>query len=152
MHASFFFLFFFQGCQPLLFKDLTLALQSNKNLSVNWLGSANFSGFWCNSVKSSIFHSLAMESSPVCLFVSCQWPKAFCWSRCKGVLLAFPSWVLYCWGKKEDKHIPFLMWQLQLYILSQEFHFIRTCCTASFWFLAWRHFGWNECGEQDQGK
>lgn len=103
----FFFFFFFQGCQPLLFKDLTLALQSNKNLSVNWLGSANFSGFWCNSVKSSIFRSLAMESSPVCLFVSCQWPKAFCWSRCKGVLLAFPSWVLYCWGKNKINISPF---------------------------------------------
>lgn len=81
--------FFFQGCQPLLFKDLTLALQSNKNLLVNWLGSPNFSGFFLLqlNVKSSIFHSLALESSQTCVFVSRQWPGAFCWSRCKGGLL-----------------------------------------------------------------
>lgn len=41
--------FFIKECQHLLFKGLTPALQSNKNLFLNWLRSPNFSGFWCNS-------------------------------------------------------------------------------------------------------
>ena len=85
VHACF---SFFQGCQPLLFKDVTLALQSNKTFLVNWLGSPNFSGFWCNSMGKVQYSTCSRWKvhkhvflSP---FFSRQWPGAFCLSRCRG--------------------------------------------------------------------
>lgn len=84
MHASFSLFFFFQGCQPLLFKDLTLALQSNKNLLVNWLGSANFSGFSCNSLLKVQYSTRSLWKVDKWVFLSLvSDPKASCWSRCK---------------------------------------------------------------------
>lgn len=119
--------FFFQGCQPLLFKDLTLALQSNKNLFGKLIRLCKLFRFLMQlCVKSSIFHSLAMGSWQMCLLVSSQWPKAFCWSRCKrgGGAVGFSSWGLLLLRKN--------MWRLQLYVLSQEFHFSRTFCGCPF--------------------
>lgn len=103
VHAS-----FFQGCQPLLFKDLTLALQSNKNLLVNWLASPKLFRFLMQlNVKCSIFNSLTVESSQTCLFVS-LFPSFLFQSVTWGLLLkqvqrgllTFPAGVFYYWGKK----------------------------------------------------
>lgn len=95
-------------CMPLLFKDLTLALQSNKNLLVNWLASPKLFRFLMQlNVKCSIFHSLTVESSQTCLFVS-LFPSFLFQSVTWGLLLkqvqrgllTFPAGVFYYWGKK----------------------------------------------------
>lgn len=139
--------FFFQGCQPLLFKDLTLALQSNKNLFGKLIRLCKLFRFLMQlCVKSSIFHSLAMGSWQMCLLVCSQWPKAFCWSRCKrgggGGLLAFLPGVFYCWGKRCDG------FSCMSYLRNFTFHVLFAVAhLASFQFLAWGHFCWNESGE-----
>lgn len=86
------------------FQSLTLALQSNKNLLVNWLGSANFSAFffWCNSVIKVQYSTCLPGKVHKRVFLSLvSDPEAFCWSRCKEGPLALPVGVSYCWGKEE---------------------------------------------------
>ena len=97
---------FFQGCQPLLFKDLTLALQSNKNLLVNWLGSPNFSGFFFVATQCEKFN-IPLARTGKFTNMSLRLP-----SVTRGLLLEQVQrgavdlfcWGLCCWGK-EDQNI-----------------------------------------------
>lgn len=75
--------FFFQGCQPLLFKDLTLALQSNKNLFGKLIRLSKLFRFLMQlNVKSSIFLSLTLKK-----FTNMTFRVSFLPSLTRGPLL-----------------------------------------------------------------
>lgn len=90
----FFFLFFcFQGCQPLLFKDLTLALQSNKKPFGKLIRLGKLFRFLMQLrwQKFNIPLARTGESRRKCTSspVSRRRPEDLCWSRCKQEVLAF---------------------------------------------------------------
>lgn len=96
VHASLFFVFLFfcfQGCQPLLFKDLTLALQSNKKPFGKLIRLGKLFRFLMQLrwQKFNIPLARTGESRRKCASspVSRRRPEDLCWSRCKQEVLAF---------------------------------------------------------------
>lgn len=89
----FFFFFCFQGCQPLLFKDLTLALQSNKKPFGKLIRLGKLFRFLMQLrwQKFNIPLARTGESRRKCASspVSRRRPEDLCWSRCKQEVLAF---------------------------------------------------------------
>lgn len=131
------FFFFFQGCQPLLFKDLTLALQSNKKPFGKLISLSKLFRFLMQlNVKCSI---LALESSQTCLFVSpfFSFPVSdlgpFAKAGAEGAADFF------CWALLLLRGEKMPVWQLQLCVLSWEFNFLELVTVvhlASIHFLA----------------